>query len=119
MFISEIVDYVTQTGGGSFKSTDEGWEQVYASDGYYVSVSGGMESVEESQLEDAILTFAFARIDVWNKPQALLGIWRDDNGEYSIDVSMRFEHIETAMLAGKLGNQRAIWDIYNHKAITI
>lgn len=110
----KICNEVALNGGISYNLTTG---DVNPDCGYMVSLPslGVIASyVDEDLLRSFIKTrpAALYGVDRW------LGIWRDEDGMFHLDVSVRIEDREQAIEAGKRYNQIAIWDCQRQDIIT-
>lgn len=87
---------------GTYQKTSDGLVKLNAKTGYWV----GIEEIELSDIMD--------NVDVGE----FVGFWTDpENGKVWIDRVLHFTDLTMALEAGKLNEQKAIYDIANDKEI--
>lgn len=119
MDILELLEHAKANGGGTYLVEDWNdydryeFKPLTLEEGYYVALPGGIERAPLSlpELEEFLLRFDY--------DSEKLGLWRDEDGLWSIDCTVWVVHRPTAIALGKLNHQRAIWDIAAGEAITL
>lgn len=85
--------------------------------GYFVAKAGGVENLP------TFVGMAETFLGIWRARHFYsghdFGLWRDENGNWSIDESMWFHDRNTAIAVGRENDQRAIWDIEKGEEITL
>jgi len=111
-----------ENGGGTYQlvgSSPYGYEWVpVAKDwGYFVSRPNGVENFPESAMTvetlDKIVTQRHLASGFY------LGLWRDDNGNWSIDETQWLTTQPFAVFEGIRNHQRAIWDCERQQEISL
>ena len=116
MNISEVIADATNNGGGTYGVTsfdrhtgEFSYVKTFHEFGFYVSRPNGVENLPNIAFIPATLeAIALAR---HFRSGLYFGLWRDDNGNWSIDETEWFNDVHNAVTAGIKNNQRAIWDI--------
>jgi hypothetical protein len=121
MNVLTMIDHAQANGGGTYKVSRSQYSRVHFqpldfSTGYYVSLPNG---VEHLPILPAELIFYVAEQCEAEDENAHLGLWRDDNGLWSLDRTLWFYSRDSALALGRLWDQRTIWDIANGVAIPV
>jgi hypothetical protein len=124
MNIADALDMARMNGGGTFL-VEFGIEEMFRAfgrefdSGYLVSDEGGLEGLPDDMLTPQFVNewVSLTPSIIWGR--AYLGLWRDDNGKWSLDATHWTPNRDTAMLRGELQLQRAIWDCAKGEAISI
>jgi hypothetical protein len=126
--LTALIRDAALTGGGTYRIRFDGYgfygKSMHFTSGYMVSKPNGVENVPAVAVS---VSFLKAIIEAFDYQYALsldsantyLGIWVDDKGNWSIDVS---ECIDTEAAAYEIAydrSQRAIWDNANGRAIDL
>lgn len=120
LYLADVMDDAVICGGGTYEFINGGWFRLIATSGYMVSDPGGIENVPGFPYNNADSLAALVRT-FWAKTQntpsptnvprgIYLGLWKDENGNWSIDRSHHFAQRNTAVMIAKENQQRAIWD---------
>lgn len=118
--LSNLVAHARNTGGITVRRLTTGnWIEADHTDGFYVSLSGGLERVEDDMLVFELINFITQNLKFLNTADYLLGLWRDEDGKWSIDITTHYNTRDIAELAGAIFDQRAIFDIKNESVITL
>lgn len=117
--------------GATFLVENRGDGKVYLHQqsfhsGFLVSDRGGIEGLPDSMFRAEFLLqyimeymreLCYPRI---GEKQAYLGVWQDEYGKWSIDISRLYvTPIGTAMVHASNNGQRAIWDCRQNQAISL
>ena len=90
--------------------------------GFMVSYDRGIEHLPNAALTPELLGAFVAQ---WRNrfatypEETFLGLWRDGEGLWSVDVSVMYTHMEAAAMFGRSMNQRAIYDGKNKREIIL
>jgi len=119
MNISEVIAESLVNGGGTYSVASQPmrFEKTIHEFGFYVSRPNGVENLPFAALStDVLMDVVLAR---HYDSGLYLGLWKDENNNWSIDETEWFLFKDAAIAAGIRNNQRAIWDIENGEAITL
>lgn len=104
-----------QNGGGTYRADAVDtyqrplWTGASHIDGYYVARPRGIENLPTYGLGiEFINRFFEAQI---RDTGLYLGLWKDEHGLWSVDVTEWYPDLNSAIAAGMRNNQRAIWNV--------
>ena len=109
-FLSEVL----KNNGGSYNITTG---ESNPTDGYMVSLPNNELVIDANDLCATILSeYIMTNIEELCSDKSFVGLWID-NGKAYLDVSVKYNDIETACYVGILSDQKAIYDNANAVAI--
>jgi hypothetical protein len=109
-FLSEAL----KNNGGSYNITTG---ESNTADGYMVSLPNNELVIDANDLCATVLSeYIIDNADELSSDKSFVGLWID-NGKAYIDVSVKYEDLETACYVGIINDQKAIYD--NAKAVAI
>jgi hypothetical protein len=109
-FLSEAL----KNNGGSYNITTG---ESNPTDGYMVSLPNNELVIDANDLCATILSeYIMTNIEELCSDKSFVGLWID-NGKAYLDVSVKYNDIETACYVGILSDQKAIYDNANAVAI--
>lgn len=116
MNIKKIMQEITDNGGVSFRPETD----VRPTSGYVVSVSGFNEKVDEDTFSEKVLEDYIGRVGriVNDIPSLYIGVW-NHSGRVFMDLSANYTDLESAIRAGLVGNQMAIYDVIRNRDINL
>lgn len=129
MNIWELIDSVKQSGGTTVMVLKTVWPDAGyafafsgiltdATDGYLVSQAGGIENLPTIGLTaDVIKAFIDQHPNLaWD---GYLGLWRDDNGNWSVDVTSYYTSKPLALAMAVQNNQRAVFAVGSGEVVYV
>ena len=109
-FLSEVL----KNNGGSYNITTG---ESNPTDGYMVSLPNNELVIDADDLCATMLSeYIIGNAEELSSDKSFVGLWID-NGKAYIDVSVKYDDIETACYVGILNDQKAIYDNANAVAI--
>ena len=109
-FLSEVL----KNNGGSYNITTG---ESNPTDGYMVSLPNREEVFNADDLCATVLReYIIDNADELSSENSFLGLWIDNSMAY-LDVSVKYDDLETACYVGILNDQKAIYDNANAVAI--
>lgn len=113
----EIIQDAIANGGGTYSLNDGEWDHLHQKTGYVVAEANGIENWPLGLRADIINGL----IMQWNLADSgyYLGLWFDENGNWSIDKVSHFDSLYWAKGKAMWNKQRAIWDQAEGKEIRI
>jgi hypothetical protein len=109
-FLSEAL----KNNGGSYNITTG---ESNPTDGYMVSLPNNELVIDANDLCATILSeYIINNADELSEDNAFVGLWID-NGKAYLDVSVKYDDLETACYVGIINDQKAIYDNANAVAI--
>ena len=109
-FLSEVL----KNNGGSYNITTG---ESNPTDGYMVSLPNNELIIDADDLCATVLSeYIMTNIEELCSDKSFVGLWID-NGKAYLDVSVKYNDIETACYVGILSDQKAIYDNANAVAI--
>ena len=110
IFLSEVL----KNNGGSYNITTGEYNPT---DGYMVSLPNNELVIDADDLCAIVLSeYIMTNIEELCSDKSFVGLWID-NGKAYLDVSVKYNDIETACYVGILSDQKAIYDNANAVAI--
>lgn len=121
MQLNAMIEHAKTHGGGTYRvlsgyNFPVNFLSAEHEFGYYVSESHGIENLPELY-SVVIEEFVSNRIVLGSG--GYLGLWQDDKGNWSIDVSHWHDSLDAALWYGKQNSQRAIYSLETNGAVTI
>ena len=109
-FLSEVL----KNNGGSYNITTG---ESNPTDGYMVSLPNNELIIDADDLCATVLSeYIINNAEELSSNESFVGLWID-NGKAYLDVSVKYNDIETACYVGILSDQKAIYDNANAVAI--
>jgi hypothetical protein len=109
-FLSEVL----KNNGGSYNITTG---ESNPTDGYMVSLPNNELVIDADDLCATVLSeYIMTNIEELCSDKSFVGLWID-NGKAYIDVSVKYNDLETACYVGIINDQKAIYDNANAVAI--
>lgn len=122
MDINQVIHDAIGNGGGTYNVTEnaDGSVTYYkdeAISGYYVSMPFGVENFP--YLLPSVVSAIVNQRHLRHAVTPRLGLWRDENGNWSIDQTLHTYDLFRALKWGVEYDQRAIWDVKNVQAVPV
>ena len=125
-----LIEQVRKNGGGTFLVDFDHeygrWVIFDASNtttGYYVSAPNGIENLpdlDDNTFRAVLVAFLGDRFGAREIDDPFrLGLWQDENGNWSIDETLWFYNYDVAMSVARENNQRAIYDIRDQEVLSV
>ncbi len=109
-FLSEVL----KNNGGSYNITTG---ESNPTDGYMVSLPNNELVIDANDLCATVLSeYIINNAEELSSDKSFVGLWID-NGKAYIDVSVKYDDVETACYVGIINDQKAIYDNANAVAI--
>lgn len=110
IFLSEVL----KNNGGSYNITTGEYNPT---DGYMVSLPNNELVIDADDLCAAVLSeYIINNAEELSSENSFVGLWID-NGKAYLDVSVKYNDLETACYVGIINDQKAIYDNANAVAI--
>ena len=110
IFLSEVL----KNNGGSYNITTGEYNPT---DGYMVSLPNNELVIDADDLCAIVLSeYIMTNIEELCSDKSFVGLWID-NGKAYLDVSVKYNDLETACYVGIINDQKAIYDNANAVAI--
>ena len=110
IFLSEVL----KNNGGSYNITTGEYNPT---DGYMVSLPNNELVIDADDLCTIVLSeYIMTNIEELCSDKSFVGLWID-NGKAYLDVSVKYNDLETACYVGIINDQKAIYDNANAVAI--
>lgn len=125
MLMEELVEDAIANGGGTYTVSMNNRGTVFAERadntwGYYVSRKNGVENFP--YIDSDVLSNVIKHVieDEGENPfYSYFGVWQDENGNWSFDVTMWVATYDIAWHAARAENQRAIFSIATSESIAV
>jgi len=116
MNLNDLMHELATTGGFTYNITTGEYD---VTDGYIVSLKGFEEQLYLDDFENKdISNFIGKHVSFFIKEEYFVGGWVDGNTVY-LDVSIKVNDLEEALLLGLTNNQKAIYDAKNKRTIDL
>lgn len=114
MNLQKFLSEVLKNNGGSYNITTG---ESNPTNGYMVSLPDNELVMDADDLCATVLSeYIINNADELSSDESFVGVWID-NGKAYLDVSIRYNDLETACYVGILSDQKAIYDNANAVAI--